>query len=134
MKTLNRIFLLCLFFIFVSCKSQSIKEIKVYRVDLDIDTPFCIKCGDFNKFFNTDIDSVVITNSIDIDRFANEINKLKVANDSIYSLPNTRYKMVLKHLDGTIEVICGDNFTVYHRNKLLIVSKSLINRVYTIHK
>lgn len=132
MKTLNRISLLCLFFVFVSCKTSSISEINIYRVDLNIDTPFSIKCEGFNKFFNADIDSIAITNSSDICHFVNEINKLKVANDSIYSLPNTRYKIVLKHFDGTIEVVCGDNFTVYYRNKLLIVSKSLINKVYAV--
>ena len=61
MKKRNEIVLLLLLnLISFGCNSQDIKRIDFIFVDTEIETPFRIKCEEFEKFFKDDLDSVSI--------------------------------------------------------------------------
>lgn len=112
----------------IDSKSQTTTTIKIYFVDLNIETPFRIECDNFKSFFKTEIDSIIIHNRTKIRTIVREINKLPLADDSLYTLksfPDTRMNLKLVHGNHTITNLCIDRFTVYKNGQLFVLSDSL---------
>jgi hypothetical protein len=126
-RIINVLFVL-LIAIPIDSKSQTTTTIKIYFVDLNTETPFRIECDNFKSFFKTDIDSIIVHNRIKIRAIVREINKLSLANDSLYTLksfPDTRVNLKLVHRNHTITNLCIDRFTVYKNGQLFVLSDSL---------
>jgi hypothetical protein len=106
------------------CYSQEITKINIEFVNVDIETPFRIKCDNFNVYFQNEIDSVLINDNELILEFANEIKKLNKADLSKYSLPDTRIKIKLVYTDK-ISYLCIDRFVVEKDDGVYVLSESL---------
>lgn len=106
------------------CYSQEITKINIEFVNVDIETPFRIKCDNFNVYFQNEIDSVLINDNELILEFANEIKKLNKADLSKYSLPDTRVKIKLVYTDK-ISYLCIDRFVVEKDDGVYVLSESL---------
>ena len=125
MKKRNEIVLLLLLnLISFGCNSQDIKRIDFIFVDTEIETPFRIKCEEFEKFFKDDLDSVSIHDDGLIQKFSNELGKLRKADLTKYSLPDTRIKINLIYEDKILE-LCIDRFVITKQNETYILSESL---------
>jgi len=129
MKMRIKILVILLSIISFNCNSQTIEFIKIYFVDLNLETPFRIQCERFNQFFHSEIDSVCINNSHLIKNIMLELNNLPIASDSVYSLPDTRIKIKIIYSNRVSDIICLDKFTVYKNGKLFILSKKLIDLI-----
>jgi hypothetical protein len=130
MKKINKIVVL-LFLTLMSfgCNSQDIKRIDVVFVNPEIETPFRIKCEEFEKFFAKELDSVSIHYDAPIQQFLSELAKLSKADLAKYSLPDTRIKIKLIYEDKTNE-LCMDRFVISKQNDLYILSESLKTFIY----
>lgn len=106
------------------CYSQEITKINIEFVNVDIETPFRIKCDNFNVYFQNEIDSVLINDNELILEFANEIKKLNKTDLSKYSLPDTRIKIKLVYTDK-ISYLCIDRFVVEKDDGVYVLSESL---------
>ena len=125
MKKKNKIVvLLLLTLISFGCNSEEIKRIDIIFVDPEIETPFRIKCEEFEKFFIDDLDSVSIQDDALIQQFLNELEKLSKADLTKYSLPDTRIKIKLIYEDK-INELCADKFVITKQNDIYILSESL---------
>jgi len=125
MKKKNKIVvLLLLTLISFGCNSEEIKRIDIIFVDPEIETPFRIKCEEFEKFFIDDLDSVSIQDDALIQQFLNELEKLSKADLTKYSLPDTRIKIKLIYEDK-INELCADKFVITKQNDTYILSESL---------
>jgi len=120
----NKILVLLLTLFSLSCSSQKINRIDILYVDPEIETPFRIKCEEFEKFFIADLDSVSIHNNALIQKFSDELEKLSKADIAKYSLPDTRIKIKLIYEDK-INELCADKFVITKQNDIYILSESL---------
>lgn len=126
-RIINILFVL-LITICIDSKSQTTRSMKIYFVDLNIETPFRIKYDNFKFFFDTQIDSITIYNSIKIRAVVREINKLSLANDSLYTLqsfPDTRMNLKIINGNHIITNLYIDRFTVYKKGQLFLLSNEL---------
>ncbi len=130
MKKKSKILMLFLTLVSFACKSQEIKRIDILFVDSEIETPFSIKCDEFEKFFGAEIDSISIQDTKLIENFSKELNKLIIADKARYALPDTRIKLKLNYNNHTMLSICIDRFVVSKNEELFLYSdalKKLIN-------
>ena len=130
------LFLIMLFpLLSLSCSSQTIKRIDIKYVDIEIETPFQIKCDNFDNFFQNEIDSVSINDNNSISEFVSEIEKLNKADLSKYSMPDTRIKISIVY-NGKISECCLDRFVLSSQNEVFVLSetfKALLKK-YTVVK
>lgn len=125
MKNILLFFVLLLFtLISFRCISEEIKRIDIIFVDPEIETPFRIKCEEFEKFFTNNLDSVSIQDDALIQQFLKELEKLSKADLAKYSLPDTRIKIKFIYEDKIIE-LCIDRFVITKQNDTYILSESL---------
>lgn len=120
----NNMLALLLTLFSLSCSSQKIKRIDILFVDQEIETPFRIKCEEFEKFFIDDLDSVSIHDDAQMQQFLNELAKLSMADLTKYSLLDTRIKIKLIYEDK-INELCIDRFVITKQNDIYILSESL---------
>lgn len=119
----------------LSCSSQEIKRIDIKYVDIEIETPFQIKCDNFDSFFQNEIDSVSLNDNKSISEFINALEKLNKADLSKYSMPDTRIKIKIVCYDKISE-LCIDRFVISKQDSIFILSesfKSLLKK-YTVVK
>lgn len=132
MKKKNKfLFLMILLsLITLSCNSQEIKSIDIKYVDIEIETPFRIKCDNFDIFFQNEIDSISINDNLFITEFIEELEKLDKADLTKYSLPDTRINISIVYHDK-ISKLCLDKFVLSSQSDLFVISenfKTLLNK------
>ncbi len=135
MKQNNLLFVILLFPLFyLNCSSQNIKRIDIKFVEIGIETPYGIKCENFNGFFQNEIDSVSINDNKKIMEFIGEIEKLNKADLAKYSMPDTRIKISIIYEDSVNE-LCLDRFVLSNQRDVFVLSenfKTLLNKYIVI--
>lgn len=131
MKQNNLLLVMLLFPLFyLNCSSQNIKRIDIKFVEIGIETPYGIKCENFNDFFQNEIDSVSINDDKKITEFIGEIEKLNKADLAKYSMPDTRIKISIIYQDSVNE-LCLDRFVLSNQRDVFVLSenfKTLLNK------
>jgi hypothetical protein len=130
MKIVNKLILLIIFFLAISCDKQIIKEICVLYVDPDIETPIRIDEKSFDFFFRNDMDSFVIKNVNTISKIEFELNQLKYANLDSFPKPDIRIKLIVRNTNNKNDTIYMDKFVIQFKNKLFVLSPSLESIIY----
>ena len=126
MKTKSKFILMLLIpLICLNCESQEIKKINIQFVDVSIETPFQIKCENFEGFFQDEIDSISIENSERITEFSKIVKGLQLADLSKYLLPDTRIKIEVFY-NNKKSYMCIDRFVISFSDELYVLSKPMI--------
>lgn len=134
MKAKNKFILMLLFpLICLNCESQEIKRLNIKFVDVNIETPFQIKCESFEDFFQDEIDSISIKNSEQITEFSKIVKELELADLSKYSFPDTRIKIEIFY-NKKKSYICMDCFVISFSDELYVLSESMLEFLERIKK
>ena len=110
----------------LNCNSQEIKRLNIKYVDINIETPFSIKCDSFEEFFQDEIDSISIESREPITEFSRIIQGLEKADLSSYSQPDTRIKIEIFY-NNKKSYICIDRFVISISDDIYILSESMLD-------
>lgn len=121
----NKLLLVMLLFPLFSlnCSSQNIKRIDIKFVEIEIETPYQIRCENFDDFFQSEIDSISINDDKIITEFKEEIGKLNKADLAKYSMPDTRIKISIIYQDS-INELCLDRFILSNQIDVFVLSEN----------
>jgi hypothetical protein len=142
-KMKAKLLLLNLFCICVSCNYSQpkiinsstidISKIEISYVELNIETPFDVRCCDFEGFFHDEIKTATTTDSLTIDNIITALNTLQDGPDRSTPHIDTRMKIQLYSNDTLQEVICMEQYVVLRKNKLYLCSdelKNILNKIF----
>jgi len=119
--------LILIFVIFFSCKMKKVARIEVYKVDFDIETFIKVDCENFNKYFNSQIDTVIVSDKKNIAHFSNLLQGLTP--DSSNYTPDVRAKIVIVYDDASTETLCLSKLGVLLNNESFLGENNLVNFV-----
>jgi hypothetical protein len=131
-NAMQRIILILIVFTFTYCVNHEksitdnhVVKITLEYIDFDIETPFDIKCKDFEKSF-PQFQTEVIEDTFRINQILKSLSILKIAGKEYYQHVDTRMKLELKYSNDSVETICMDRFIVNRNNQVLQNSDSFI--------
>ena len=125
---MRKIFALCIIALFFNCTTKSEHNKIVYTrmvikyVDLDILTPIDVDCNNFESFFNDEIKVKIITDTLLINEFVTELNRLP--SDSI--TPDTRITVILSGNSLNERRLCIDKFNTLDGNNNYSSSENIL--------
>ena len=122
--------LIILLTISLSCRQkQNETTVRIYSVDVDIETIFSIKCNDFlDTFDSTELKTKDVIEKSTVDDFQVKLKTLQL--DSGKRDPDTRAIIILKN-EVTTDTLCADRFTIKYRDKYYTMTVDLLKIIWS---
>jgi hypothetical protein len=105
--------------------TTDISKIGISYVEMEIERVYGITCDNFEQFFQDEIKTTTITNSLLIEHIVTVLNALPNGPDWSKPDVDTRMKIKLYSNDTLQEIICIDRNLVLKENKLYLWSDEL---------
>lgn len=104
--------------------SLVLRKITIHYINKDIETPYNVSCGNFERFFGKDeYKAKVIQNQAELQKVANCVNNVKKSPSFIKDI-DVRAKLILSYSNGMKTTICIDRFDNAVFDDKYVVSKS----------
>jgi len=124
-KIFNLIIILLTLCAFTCRETRKIKKITVLYVNVELETPFQVQCGDYENLFLGSYKTVVINDVKELNEFADYLTDCHVS-DSAQNI-DVRVKAVVAYLDGKTATLCMDKFNdIILDNKLINTNKNIV--------
>ncbi len=130
MRNIYRLILLLIFGLLFSFYSQSqeINRIDIKGVNFNIETFDKVRCDNFENMFKEAIDSVSITDPIEISKFSKIINNLgnPLRAPEARAPLDVRVKIEIRYDNGERKYICMDRFLISKSDELYSLNRYMI--------
>lgn len=128
MKTYLALLLIILCSNLSGVQKKHVSSIVLYRVDIDIETAINVSPACFFSAFVGEIDTLKRSNKF-ICILLENINKKHILKK--HNSLNTRYIIKIEYNNGLMELIYGDRFCVFYKNKYYKTSPLLLSQIKT---
>jgi hypothetical protein len=124
MKTIIFITLI-LFCVCDNHKQSDVNYIEIRKADFSILTFTSISCDDFEKYFTTDKEIIIINDVTTIKKILDFVCKLKEDTDNY--IPDVRAKLLIHYKNNKVDTLCMSQIGLTMYNKSYIVTKEFVD-------
>ena len=133
--TMNNVLLAFLLFVITSSScaqdrpvidSRILKEIKIEYVDIAIETPMNVPCGEFETYFESQIKTKEILDTREINKISRIVNKFLPSAKKYSDPPDVRVKIIFIQKDGTKQTLCAGRLISSYKGINFINTKKFI--------
>ena len=127
MKTLVSVIIFGFFGFCSQERTITIIKVEIKKVDFELTSIVSISCDGFEKTFQKEIETIVITDAKRIDSFSKIVDGLK--QDQENYTPDVRAKILVHYSNGKMDTICLSDIGILLNGKSFLGDESLITFV-----
>lgn len=122
---MNKVCLILLIALSGCQAKRNVLSVEIYSVEVDIETPYRIKCSDFSKSFQNEISKRKISEENAIEYLVSILDSSNKEDCSV----DTRAILLLKFKDFT-DTICANEYCLTYRNRSFRMPDKLKNIIW----
>jgi hypothetical protein len=108
-------------------KSETVKKIKLTKVDFAITSIISVDCDRLENYFNEEVETIIIEDQNEIEKIMKVISSLE--SDTTNYKPDVRAKLLLHYDNNKIDTICMSDIGILYNGKSYNINKDLVKIV-----